>query len=291
VAESYPEGLVVDEILGFWAPRSCLVSPERESLSFMSPGETLSPADQQGDNISKFPDDLVFVFNDTEVAGKVNHFGGISDEPNCCFEVGGKEFTDAPNLCYSLRLIKDSSIPCGQLLADYGKMYAGSEDGPMFDTVYDKEKGPFGPSDHGTTLGGDTTLVNFWRSSYNFIRTSAPRQVIAADDSDDSADSGDDEGDDNPTGGVLESQTQSAIMDSETLEKKIQKFMERDGMTYEQAATIWKAKNERKAARAAKRAAKKAAKKMTTPAKGNQGAKTSTPQSSKPKIQYTPKPG
>ena len=281
---------MVDEILGFWAPRSCLVSPERESLSFMSPGETLSPADQQNDNISKFPDDLVFVFNDTEVAGKVNHFGGIADEPNCCFEVGGKEFTDAPNLCYSLRLIKDSSIPCGQLLADYGKMYAGSEDGPMFETVYDKEKGPFGPGDLGKTLGGDTTLVDFWRSSYNFKRTSAPRQVIAvaADDLEDSADSGDDEGDDNPTGGDLESQTQSA-MDAGTLEKKIQKTMQREEWTYAQAATFWKEKVDRKAARAVKRAAKKAAKKTTTPAKGNQGAKTSTPQSSKlkPKTGYT----
>ena len=279
---------MVDEILGFWAPRSCLVSPERESLSFMSPGETLSPADQQGDNISKFPDDLVFVFNDTEVAGKVNHFGGISDEPNCCFEVGGKEFTDAPNLCYSLRLIKDSSIPCGQLLADYGKMYAGSEDGPMFDTVYDKEKGPFGPSDHGTTLGGDTTLVNFWRSSYNFIRTSAPRQVIAADDSEDSADSGDDEGDDNPTGGDLESQTQSARDAGQKLEKKLQKVMKKRNLDHAQATIYLKEKAGRKAARAVKRAAREA-KKETTPAKGNQGAKTSTPQSSK--IQYTPKPG
>ena len=285
---------MVDEIRGFWAPRSCLVSPEREKLSLMSPGETLSPADKQDDNISKFPDDLVFVFNNTEVAGRVNHFEGIADEPNCCFEVGGKEFTDAPNLGYSLRLIKDSPIPCGQLLANYGKMYAGPEagPGPMFQTVYDKEKGPFGPDDHGKALGGDTTVVDFWGSSYNFIRKSAPQVIAVADDSEHSADSGDEgddnptggdlEGDDNPTGGDLESQTQSA-MDAEKLEKKRQKVMEREKLSYAQAVTFLKEKADRKAARALKRAARKAAKNETTPSKGDQGAKTSTPKSSKPK--------
>ena len=90
---------MIDEIRCYWAPRSCLASFERKTLSLMSPDETLSPADKQADNISLFPDDLVFVFNNTEVAGKVNHFGiDVIDEPNCCFELVDKEFTEAPHL-------------------------------------------------------------------------------------------------------------------------------------------------------------------------------------------------
>ena len=146
-----------------------------------------------------------------------------------------------------------------------------------------RKRGLFGPGDYGKVLGGDTTLVDFRGSSYNFMRKSAPQQVIAvADDSEHSADSGD-EGDDNPTGGDLESQTQSAMDAGQKLEKKRQKVMERDGVTYAQAVTFLKEKANRKAARALTRAARKAAKKETTPAKGDQGAKTSTPKSSKPK--------
>ena len=57
IAASYDRGLIIDEICGYWAPYSCMLSPWREQLSIMSPHQ-----------YKKFNRDLVFIFNESEEA-------------------------------------------------------------------------------------------------------------------------------------------------------------------------------------------------------------------------------
>ena len=131
--DTYPEGLLIGEVRGYWAAYSCLPSPERERLSIMVPRLFM-----------KFPRDLVFVFNDTEVAGSINHYAGIADKPNCTFELGGAEFKHAPHLAFSVRRFEGTTaadFPYGQLLADYGSTFIGKNE--TWATSYDEEAGPF----------------------------------------------------------------------------------------------------------------------------------------------------
>ena len=81
----------------------------------------------------KFSRDLVFVFNATEIAGKINHYEGIADKANCAFEIGGTEFKHAPHLAFSVRRYQqttDADFPFGQLLADYGSTFVEKTGAP-----------------------------------------------------------------------------------------------------------------------------------------------------------------
>lgn len=178
IEASYDKGLIIEEIRGYWAPYSCLLSPWREQMSIMSPHQ-----------YKKFNRDLVFVFNESEVASSINHFDGIAPKPNCVVEVGGLHFEHAPHLVYSLRLYadaEDAAFPYGQLLLDYGDSFLASG---AWSTNYDAERGPF-PADAVGAFGLDSTLyVDYW-DAIRLQSLTAEKEVHVISD-----ESGPDEGD------------------------------------------------------------------------------------------------
>ena len=95
--------------------------------------------------IKGFPDNLVFVFNKHELAAKVNHFQGLSDQPNCAFagkwtsEAGDDDskFTTQFQLLWILpRPPKKGE----QLLANYGAKYTYMEPWEHYEGTDDWDK-------------------------------------------------------------------------------------------------------------------------------------------------------
>ena len=158
-------------------------SPSREQLSIMAPHQ-----------YKQFNRDLVFVFNESEVATSINHFAGIAEKPNCVVEIGGSQFEHAPHLVYSLRLYEDAvdaDFPYGQLLFDYGTSFLPrSED--SWSTHYDAERGPFADGSKALRSGVDSTLyVDYWDAVARQSLAAEGDVVVVSDDS--GVDEGDEE--------------------------------------------------------------------------------------------------
>ena len=147
----------------------------------------------------KFPRDLVFVFNETEVACCLNHFEGIAEVPNCEVQLGGQGMLSP--LTYSLRLVqgcKLADFPYGQLLIDYGPSFFKPGERA---TGYDAQKGPFKEASLGTKLllqqksdDPNTIEVGYWEAvdlqglSFRHVSDEPAPEVVSDEDEEDHGD-------------------------------------------------------------------------------------------------------